>query len=516
VVLVAGCIRGRAVDRIERLIASAVLVFGLAFSLAPKIARAYTCPAGSQCQPATATQSGTGTPKVQMFRYCQGGQNVPPCTGYSYSSINASGQAACDAMRAAQVAGGTTGGWLFTTHVANTAFPIYCNVANGAGQYNWGWVTTGDTGSCPSGTVEGAGGLCYSTAYTCPANATPAWTLVMGVPESDSYCKRPDRTCPAAGATFSGESGAGPRSSAFVGGVPVFCASDGCAYNAAGTFQPFGQTMQLVAPYVSRGEACGNGYPALGASGPSATGTAEQSGCGPGLVKGTINGTTLCVAQGAGQSVKVTSSSTTTNNADGTSTVTTTTKTYTTTTDENGNQTTKVDTAVTTKKYSGPNGTGTEQGTDTKAGTEEGGTFCQENPDHRDCKPTSFGGACGSEFKCDGDAVQCAIAKEQHRRNCVLDNTGEFTTGGAQTEFDDARKFDAKQLNAAPQAFPGVTSDTFLAAGGCLDDHVEYILGQEVRIPFSSLCPYLQAAGLAFLAVCGVLSFRIVSKGAGV
>jgi hypothetical protein len=224
--------------------------------------------------------------------------------------------------------------------------------------------------------------------------------------------------CPAAGQTFSGEAGAGPRPTGFAGGVPVFCAADGCSYNAAGTFQPFGQPGQLVAPYTSRGEACGNGYPALGESGPSQSGTNEQSNCGPGLVKGTINGTTVCVRAGAGVSTQTTSSSTTTNNSDGTSTVTTTTKTYTTTTDENGNQSTQVATTVSRQTFSGPNGTGTPTGTENSAGTEEGGSFCDENPDHLDCKPRVFGGACSGEWNCEGDAVVCAIAKEQHRRNC--------------------------------------------------------------------------------------------------
>lgn len=46
-------------------------------------------------------------------------------------------------------------------------------------------------------------------------------------------------------------------------------------------------------------------------------------------------------------------------------------------------------------------------------------SFCAENPESPLCVQGSFGGACGA-FTCKGDGVQCAIAQDQHKRNCTL------------------------------------------------------------------------------------------------
>ncbi len=45
--------------------------------------------------------------------------------------------------------------------------------------------------------------------------------------------------------------------------------------------------------------------------------------------------------------------------------------------------------------------------------------FCKSNPNDDKCK-NAFTGSCESTFTCQGDPVQCAIAKEMHKRNCEM------------------------------------------------------------------------------------------------
>lgn len=61
-------------------------------------------------------------------------------------------------------------------------------------------------------------------------------------------------------------------------------------------------------------------------------------------------------------------------------------------------------------------GHGNEVGSKTDEMPEE--NYCAKNPTSAQCKKGSFGGACSSGFQCEGDAVQCALAKEVHQRNC--------------------------------------------------------------------------------------------------
>lgn len=47
-------------------------------------------------------------------------------------------------------------------------------------------------------------------------------------------------------------------------------------------------------------------------------------------------------------------------------------------------------------------------------------SFCQENPTLQICKDGKWGGTCAAGFTCDGDAIQCAMARKQHETACKL------------------------------------------------------------------------------------------------
>ncbi|QNM98683.1 virulence factor TspB C-terminal domain-related protein [Chitinimonas koreensis] len=50
--------------------------------------------------------------------------------------------------------------------------------------------------------------------------------------------------------------------------------------------------------------------------------------------------------------------------------------------------------------------------------------YCTQFKDDLKCKGSQFGGSCSAGFSCTGDAIQCAIAKQQHETICALTPSG--------------------------------------------------------------------------------------------
>jgi hypothetical protein len=98
-------------------------------------------------------------------------------------------------------------------------------------------------------------------------------------------------------------------------------------------------------------------------------------------------------------------------------------------------------------------------------------SFCQENPELQICKEGKWGGACNGGFQCDGDAIQCAMAVEQHRRSCQFYEPPDeamqakaaslidTTPGPAEGAFNDSFSV-ASLLPAAPSAACGIGNPT--------------------------------------------------------
>ena len=130
--------------------------------------------------------------------------------------------------------------------------------------------------------------------------------------------------------------------------------------------------------------------------------------------------------------------------------------------------------------------------------------FCKENPDAPQCKKSNWGGSCGS-FTCDGDAIQCAIAREQHQRNCKLfdEKTShpayQAAVDGTDEQSADKLKAKAEQISVAAN----LDQSGFGWAKGCPPDP-EIALGfvqQSFTIPFSRICGPLEALSLAGVGI---------------
>lgn len=184
---------------------------------------------------------------------------------------------------------------------------------------------------------------------------------------------------------------------------------------------------------------------------------------------------------------------------------------------ENGKCTT---TSTTTGKDSQGNPTG---GVGSSSTTQSEVDYCAKNPKSSVCaavyggknpsgndegkeekEKSAFGGACGS-FSCDGDAIQCAMAKEQHQRNCKLfdsesDPTFANALDGTDGKNSEAMKSDAQQVNI------GNFDQSGLGWGiGCPADPMiplnfggEY---SEFLIPFSRICGPLNILSLAGVGI---------------
>jgi hypothetical protein len=142
-------------------------------------------------------------------------------------------------------------------------------------------------------------------------------------------------------------------------------------------------------------------------------------------------------------------------------------------------------------------------------------TFCQENPTSSICKTGSFSGSCTSGFTCDGDALQCSIAREQYARNCQMFDKA----------LPESALYDTEKLKTGNQttALPGngsvtLSSSSFdqtavFASQGLTDIHVT-VAGKDNTIELSRLNSWLEVLGFIGVAVTSLVCFRVVFGGA--
>ena len=241
--------------------------------------------------------------------------------------------------------------------------------------------------------------------------------------------------------------------------------------------------------------------------------------CPTGQCSGDYNGTTICVPCNAPS--KPTTSTETKTNPDG-STVTTVTSSTTACDPLTGKCTTT--TSTTTTSRAPPTGgqapgAGDVTGVETATGTSEApiDSFCEKNPDSDQCKKSAFGGSCSASFTCDGDAVQCAIAKEQHKRNCKLyedqsdlADLGNAIAAGADPlagTLPDAANPESVDIGSSLSSASG-----FLGRS-CPADRVFSLAGQSITLPYSDYCWVFEMAGSVLLALASLVAVRLIIEG---
>ncbi|WP_369641704.1 hypothetical protein [Acidovorax sp. A79] len=128
---------------------------------------------------------------------------------------------------------------------------------------------------------------------------------------------------------------------------------------------------------------------------------------------------------------------------------------------------------------------------------------------------SGFAGSCAAGFNCEGDAIQCAIAKEQHIRACKL-----FDDKSAESELYDKEK---GKEGVQTKDLPGNKSETMtgrinmsdaLGGGGqCIQDLSVVVMGQSMTLPFSKIYPSIAVIGNIMVAVSLLLAARILVRG---
>lgn len=277
----------------------------------------------------------------------------------------------------------------------------------------------------------------------------------------------------------------------------------GCGYKPSSW--KVGQDGQIWAtwPFKSTGSFCGGDK-----AGSTPVDTGEKNSqnpapvaCGANQCPGTVNGATICVpckkTSTDGPSTSASSPTASASSPAGTSTshscdgVSCTTTTI--TKDGSGNVIGQVDK------------------------TEDQASFCKENPQSPLCKPSAFGGACAATT-CEGDAVACAIAADQYKRNCQWfddpDAQQNAVVGNAaingQLRPDGHPANDAEGVSVN---FSSAIDQTDRLGSGCPADVSVNVAGKAVVMPFSSMCGNLQLVGSLMVGFCMFCAALIVFRG---
>lgn len=255
----------------------------------------------------------------------------------------------------------------------------------------------------------------------------------------------------------------------------------------------------------------------------------EPDTCKPPQVAGTVNGQPHCYTPSPNKPIEgkptTSTESETKDNGNGTSTTTTTTTTSQTNC-TGGSCNTSTNTVVNTVTTNNTTGdTITNNTTTTNGGTTDPiGEFCKKNPKSSICvgdsgdegDKSSFGGSCSAGFECKGDAIQCAIARDQHKRHCQVfepqgtAEEGAYAAAKDKTGNQTTENPNNQEINA--EASLG-TADLLGAGGAGVQDVTLVVTGQTIVLPLSKLNFWLGMLGNVMVGISFLLAFRIVSRG---
>lgn len=131
------------------------------------------------------------------------------------------------------------------------------------------------------------------------------------------------------------------------------------------------------------------------------------------------------------------------------------------------------------------------------------GDACKEAPELKQCtQDTGITGSCAGSFQCKGDGLQCAMAIEQHKRNCDL----------FEKQNDFSRLFDQLKSSQSEEGTLKGTEvdlaghfkvDSVIGNGVCPADITVMVMDRPIPVRLSQFCQYFNAMGyLLFLGAC--------------
>lgn len=136
-----------------------------------------------------------------------------------------------------------------------------------------------------------------------------------------------------------------------------------------------------------------------------------------------------------------------------------------------------------------------------------------EDKDPNEKDPSSFGGQCEA-VTCDGDAIQCAIARDQYRRSCqLMDKDSAESQLYATNKGKEGNQTGSLPGNEAISLQGRIDTSDALGGGSCFGDLNITVWNHAVTLPLSSLCQYLAMLGNILVAVSMLMAARIVTRG---
>lgn len=222
--------------------------------------------------------------------------------------------------------------------------------------------------------------------------------------------------------------------------------------------------------------------------------------------KGTVGGVTVCLPFSASSGVTETE---TKDNGDGTKT-----NSKTEVKCENGKC------EITKSSSTINNTTNNTVSSSSTTTTVDKADYCSKNKAAGVCKDEQgeeegkgkFGGSCSGGFTCEGDALQCAIAKEQHKRSCEL-----HVNESPESKLYEASK---GKTGKVTDDLPGnetialtdrIDTSSALGAGYCpLRDINVDMFGYSKVLPLSDHCEKIGYVKIFFVSFCLLLGLWIV------
>lgn len=150
-----------------------------------------------------------------------------------------------------------------------------------------------------------------------------------------------------------------------------------------------------------------------------------------------------------------------------------------------------------------------------KNGSPKYGGNGSDGDDDSDTDKSAFGGSCSAGFTCSGDAIQCSIAREQHKRNCEMH---ENTDSDEYRTYAAAKAVTGKVTDSLPGnrsidigAMLTGTTDRYLAGrGACPANRVIQGPNWSFEIPYSTICPYLEILGKILVIITSIAAIKSV------
>lgn len=142
--------------------------------------------------------------------------------------------------------------------------------------------------------------------------------------------------------------------------------------------------------------------------------------------------------------------------------------------------------------------------------------FCEKNPNNPMCSDSGFSGACSGGFSCDGDAVQCAIAKAANETNCAFKSTDtsvdDILSAGGLDGKENALKTSLTATEHDVSSLLEVSSRDL--SGSCPAPFTGSVLGGSFEVDVSPLCDLAEILGTLLMLSAALISARIIAGGA--